>query len=302
MAPITTPVIYRSGIETILLGKTGAAESTTAFHRIRKGASLIISSMDEAKDYLDRTFPNKLLFKAEVQSMHVNYLGICNALNILISNADIKMKTINGVFEFTNVGCDVELDFNDKDRQIKYSMEYGMNYGDGMTAITTASTASYTPGTDDKINAANYGLGDLDKIYRCDSSGAATADDIIIDKTYFDTWKLTMKTKSNKTAYGRIMPYGLTFGFELSCIGNDLTTLYSLGTMDFVTYGLLLQFNNNTVITNLVFKPGVFNPLPEFEVSEDKRFAKIKYSGGVPINSSSFTMNAGLYATISFNS
>jgi hypothetical protein len=281
----------RAGINTLYLTATGlSGDDSLRFHKIRKPSTLKISEINTQKDYMGRELHNMMKFSMEAQSQHVGYYGIALALAAAKDGAvcEVKLDGDSGIFKFPDpTGCDVEIDITEKEAAIKYLIDRAYMIEDGKAQITAMSTnaLTYPTPSNNKVAPSNT-LGQLVAI-KTGTSAAGAVD--LITRESLESFKLSMKSKSNKTMFENRIPYMVEISAEIAHHGNDIVTTKDGYAIDYASNGFLFQFQyGSSQVCKIWFAPSTLAVTSESEIGDEKRNNKIKLSGGILLSETAY--------------
>lgn len=304
--------ISKTGLEQIVLCDGGTIADTPPLQPmamgIRAGASLKRSAYKPIKDYLNRSWRNKINFRVEAETFQPTMLMLKNMTRWLNGNVDVQVQSnlqastdtygdlyIFDVDNSTNLGLDFELMFNADKRSIKATLEGALNYATAQ-ALVDAADAGTTPYSFSGIT----GPGESQTYFRRPAFVALEAPkstgivlrDEIIERTY------SIKTKSKKSVETNmsIVDY-LTFEIMMKFRNASTAAQVAMMAKDNAPSLYIKELNAGAYYDAWDFAAGALTLDDEFEVTDEERSQTVKFVGDVFLFDISFSFGAAYGGT-----
>jgi hypothetical protein len=278
---------------------------------VRQPGTFAVTFINEMRDMRGRAFPNMLNFRAEANSMQLNDLA--NLKNLVtwakaggvsaavITSGIVKGGTApyyvdsetGGLYKFegsgatsTCLGLDFEIALTMKERLLKVILERAFKYdGSGSPAAGTGNKVLYDAATAQVPFVASR-IPDLDttKVIQgfLTLPFYSTLDASVLQPAfadiYLDDFTCSVKTKSSKNGFNSSLVSGFSVTIEGSCSGPDISVVKEImkysAPADITVY---LDAPTNT--KSLIFKSGGLTRLGSVEIGDEKRTAKLMFTG-----------------------
>jgi len=274
---------------------------------IRAGANLKRNAYKPIKDYLNRSWRNKINFKVEAETFQPTMLMLNNMIRWLNGNVDTQVQTnlqasvdtYGDVYLFDvensrNLGLDFEVLYNADKRSIKAILEGAITYTDAQTLINAADAT--TP----KTFAGITGPGESEVYLRRPAFVALEAPkatgivlrDEIVERSY------SIKTKGKKSVETNmsIVDY-LTFEIMMKFRNASVAAQVITMAKDNAPSLYIKELNNGAYYDAWDFAACVLTLDDEVEVNDEDRFQTVKFAGDVFLYDISFTYGAAYGGT-----
>lgn len=297
--------VSKTGLKQLVLCDGGSLLTTpvnpTAMG-IRGPASLKHGNYKPIKDYLSRTWRNKINFRVEAETYQPTMLTLKNMISWLNGNCDAQITTnkqtsgaSNGdVFQFgtiasTNLGLEFELMCNADKRSIKTILEGALNYAAAQSLIDAADSA--TP-----VNFSGItGAGDSEVFLRkpafvafeAPKATAIVLRDEIVERSY------TIKTKGKKSVETNMLivdylTFEITMKFRNASIANQIAIMTKANAPSLY----IKEQNNASFYDAWDFAAGVITLDPETEITDEDRVQTLKFMADVSLFDIAFSFGA----------
>lgn len=297
--------ISKTGLKQLVLCDGGTLLTTpvnpTAMG-IRGPAFLKHGNYKPIKDYLQRTWRNKINFRVEAETYQPTMLTLKNMISWLNGNCDAQIMTnkqsatanSEDVFQFgtvasTNLGLEFELMFNADKRSIKAILEGALNRATAQTLIDAADSVS-------PVNFSGIsGAGDSEVFLRRPAFVAFEAPkatgivvrDEIVERSY------SIKTKGKKSVETNMLivdylTFEITMKFRNASVANQIEIMAK----DNAPSLYIKEQNNLSFYDAWDFAAGVITLDPETEITDEDRVQTLKFMADVPLYDISFSFGA----------
>lgn len=299
-------MIARSGIRASMFSRKGTMATTPLnifYVGLKKGGGFVeISDAEVVEDYLGRPLRNKVAVKTEQTSLQarikeldvvLGYVRNRGADMQVVSVLDRGQTTnpIEGIYNFFGEdapGIDFEFVRSPKENYLKIITELNYDFATGQALIQAAATNAIN--TDLALTSQKTGQ-DITKYVKPGLSVIGDPDNTPIyeSKEEVDDYKLTVKPKGNKTAYGRLIADYIDVEFMVVLRGPNVEKIDEILSRD-MNAALLFSCPIIAPNANNVMSPGyeafyLYNSMftTKTRLEDDKRLLTITYKSAIPL-------------------
>ena len=289
--------ISKRGIKRIILATSGqlsqAAPTGLLVTGSRKPGLFTIAPIDTIKDHRDRELRNLMNFKADISSYQSRMRFLDQLITFVGSGYDIQIAMnpqsgdadSGGVFNFLAqvAGLDFDMVYGAKERYMNLIFESAMEFELAQTLIAASDDeGELLPSIDDNSIAGANEEGLNFSLYAHPfyaSIEAPNASEIFSKKEIVDR-KFSIKTKGYKNAYNETVEPYLAVSLELTGSDATITKMVSLLAVAMSpTLTVKEYIGGTTYYEKFVFAANLLTHREEFDLGDDKRQAKITFSG-----------------------
>ncbi|MFO7446210.1 MAG: hypothetical protein R6W90_07570 [Ignavibacteriaceae bacterium] len=288
----------RPGIKQLVLCDAGTLLTTPVnpiAAGLRNAASIKRTAYKPVKDYLNRSFRNKVNFNIQAESLQPTMLMRKKAIDWLNQNVDVQVVTVpqasggtGDVYQFTGnnvMGLDFEDVISGDKRSMKLTLERAMEYDAAKTFIDAVDSAAAVPFSG--ITGRGEDLTKFRSPYflAFESPAAAT----VLTKAEIAERSYTIKTKNKKSEEDNtsIVDY-LSFEVMMKFRNASVAKQVEVMSKDNAPSLLIKENNRGLFYDAFNFAPGVLTLEDEFDDTDDDRGLTLKFTGDVHVYDISF--------------
>jgi len=269
---------------------------------IRGPAFLKHGNYKPIKDYLNRTWRNRINFKVEAETYQPTMRTLAYLVSWLNGGCDAQILTnkqsgtagSEDVFQFykandSNLGLEFELMYNADKRSIKTILEGAINYTAAQTLIDAADSVT------EVAFSGITGAGDSETYLRRPAYAAFEAPkgtsivvrDEIVERSY------SIKTKGKKSVETNmlIVDY-LTFEIIMKFRNASIANQIAIMAKDNAPSLYIKELNAGAYYDAWDFAAGVITLDPETEINDEDRIQTLKFVADVPLFDVAFEFGA----------
>lgn len=265
------------GIKYLTILPVSSNPSPTSINHLPLRADGKLTITDEpVKDYLERTLPNWINFKAEGESYYNDLLSL-NLAHTLAQNKGAMCEIVpegnQGVFRFAEnhyLGYDYEFLISKDSTTIKHTLEGKFEHAVGKWLIQTAINNSRLWSANQSLQMAHYKNNKITNF-----SG--------LDGNFIKDFNMKIATKGEKTINNKVIPSVYDVSLEITTYDSNAIKIKEAFDL---TGGATINISNGLAI---VIANNTLYPTREIIIGSKDKSLKITWAGQVPI--SALTIN-----------
>jgi hypothetical protein len=298
----------RIGIKRALLAQAGTMLTTPAGLvplGVRKSSKLIISALDEIKDYRNRNLRNKTNFRYEADSLQGTLRDLQWGIKFLQDGYDFQLlkerqtsaAKSGGCFNWASQvnGLDFEYVMTNKERYLKWIFETAMEYAEAITLIDGAdasgdllpaiSTNAISGGNERGENFTNYR-------YPWYFAIQAPSGTEIFNKKEIMERSFSLKTKGSNNEYNETVVNWISVNLTIKGSDATISKIVEILNKAQAPSIVVKEKLSSTLYEQFTFNANVLSFTSEFGLGDDEDYAQLVFEGDIAFDQFAFAYGA----------